>query len=166
MRTLSFDILGPFIRLFSKTLQCTGVCEEGSGTVRAMPCSMAIGVRVCKRAQISTFSFVVVCRVVERKSETDRISYEKFISDEQREMGNTEPHKQNLKACIDLVLYLMTFSLSTFGACTMTRLGFSELAIHWLLIMHAQADFKLTNDSTLEDFHKQIEQALTKMTTN
>jgi dephospho-CoA kinase len=38
-------------------------------------------------------------RVVERGSETDKISYETFIANEQREMTSTDPNKQNLAAC-------------------------------------------------------------------
>ena len=38
-------------------------------------------------------------RVVERGSETDHVSYETFISNEQREMTSTDPNKQNLAAC-------------------------------------------------------------------
>lgn len=39
-------------------------------------------------------------RVVLRGSETDHISYETFLSNEQREMNNTDPNKQNLGVCI------------------------------------------------------------------
>ncbi len=39
-------------------------------------------------------------RIVARKSSTDFISYEKFISDEESEMHNKEPWKMNLAACI------------------------------------------------------------------
>ena len=38
-------------------------------------------------------------RVLERGSETDKISYETFIENEQREMTSTDPNKQNLSAC-------------------------------------------------------------------
>ena len=38
-------------------------------------------------------------RVVERGSETDKISYETFIANEQREMTSTDRNKQNLAAC-------------------------------------------------------------------
>jgi dephospho-CoA kinase len=38
-------------------------------------------------------------RVVHRGSETDKISYETFIENEQREMTSTDPNKQNLAAC-------------------------------------------------------------------
>ena len=39
-------------------------------------------------------------RAVLRGSETDHISYETFIANEQREMDNTDPNKQNLGVCI------------------------------------------------------------------
>lgn len=38
-------------------------------------------------------------RVVERGSETDKVTYETFIANEQREMTSTDPNKQNLAAC-------------------------------------------------------------------
>ena len=41
-------------------------------------------------------------RAVVRNSETDHVSYEKFLSDEQREMDNTDPTKQNIGKCIQL----------------------------------------------------------------
>ena len=39
-------------------------------------------------------------RAVLRGSETDHVSYETFIANEQREMDNTDPNKQNLGICI------------------------------------------------------------------
>ena len=39
-------------------------------------------------------------RIVLRGSETDHVSYETFIANEQREMSSDDPNKQNLKACI------------------------------------------------------------------
>ena len=39
-------------------------------------------------------------RIAKRMSETDKISFEKFQADEQREWENTNPSKQNLKAVI------------------------------------------------------------------
>ena len=47
-------------------------------------------------------------RVVMRGSETDKISYEEFISNEQREMENTDPNKQNIGKCIQLADYTFT----------------------------------------------------------
>jgi dephospho-CoA kinase len=46
-------------------------------------------------------------RVAERMSETDKISFEKFVADEEREWNNVDPSKQNLKGVIamaDVVL--------------------------------------------------------------
>ena len=40
-------------------------------------------------------------RAVLRGSETDHIDYETFIANEQREMDNADPNKQNLKYCIE-----------------------------------------------------------------
>lgn len=39
-------------------------------------------------------------RITERKSETDAISYETFLENEQREMSSTDPNKQNIAECI------------------------------------------------------------------
>lgn len=47
-------------------------------------------------------------RVVLRGSETDKISYEEFIANEQREMTNTDPTKQNLSACMQLADHIFT----------------------------------------------------------
>ncbi len=41
-------------------------------------------------------------RVVLRNNESDHVSYEKFISDEQREMENEDPTKQNVAKCIQM----------------------------------------------------------------
>jgi dephospho-CoA kinase len=46
-------------------------------------------------------------RIVARQSETDKISFDTFLSNEQREMNAIDPTKQNLAACIrkaDVVL--------------------------------------------------------------
>lgn len=47
-------------------------------------------------------------RVVIRGSETDKISYEEFISNEQREMTNTDPTKQNIGKCMQLADHVFT----------------------------------------------------------
>ncbi|MEI6173111.1 MAG: AAA family ATPase [Bacteroidota bacterium] len=39
-------------------------------------------------------------RIVQRSSETDKISFDTFIENETREMNATDPNKQNLRACI------------------------------------------------------------------
>lgn len=44
-------------------------------------------------------------RVVLRGSETDHISYETFLANEQREMNSDDPNKQNLRACIEQADY-------------------------------------------------------------
>ena len=41
-------------------------------------------------------------RITERASETDRVSFEKFQFDEQREFSNTDPTKQNIAGVIKL----------------------------------------------------------------
>jgi dephospho-CoA kinase len=45
-------------------------------------------------------------RIIERNSETDRISFITFIENEQREMNSDDPNKQNLKKCIELADYV------------------------------------------------------------
>ena len=40
-------------------------------------------------------------RIIKRASETDRITFETFRNNEEREMQSQDPNKQNLKACID-----------------------------------------------------------------
>lgn len=44
-------------------------------------------------------------RIIARGSETDRITFEKFLADEAREMHATDPNKQNLARCIELADY-------------------------------------------------------------
>lgn len=41
-------------------------------------------------------------RIVKRNSDLDHVTYEKFISDEEREMTATDPFSQNIKGCMDL----------------------------------------------------------------
>ena len=45
-------------------------------------------------------------RILERKSETDTISWETFLDNEKREMNATDPHKQNLRKCIEQADYV------------------------------------------------------------
>lgn len=47
-------------------------------------------------------------RVVIRKSETDKITYDTFIQNEQREMNSDDPNKQNLHACIQQADYVFS----------------------------------------------------------
>jgi len=44
-------------------------------------------------------------RIVLRGSETDRISFETFAANEERELTATDPNKQNLSACMRLADY-------------------------------------------------------------
>jgi len=47
-------------------------------------------------------------RVVGRGSETDRVSFDEFLADEKREMGSSDPNKQNIGECIrlsDMIFY-------------------------------------------------------------
>jgi dephospho-CoA kinase len=46
-------------------------------------------------------------RIKKRNSETDQISYETFIMNEQREMHSTDANKQNLAACIQQADYVI-----------------------------------------------------------
>ncbi len=45
-------------------------------------------------------------RILKRKSETDTISWETFLNNEKREMNATDPHKQNLRKCIEQADYV------------------------------------------------------------
>lgn len=46
-------------------------------------------------------------RIRLRKSATDHVSYEQFIANEEREMHNDDPNKQNLSRCIALADYTL-----------------------------------------------------------
>ncbi len=46
-------------------------------------------------------------RIRSRNSETDQVSYHKFLQNEEREMHSTDPNKQNLAACIHLADYII-----------------------------------------------------------
>lgn len=46
-------------------------------------------------------------RIVQRKSETDHISFDTFLENEQREMITTDPNKQNLSECIKQADFLL-----------------------------------------------------------
>lgn len=45
-------------------------------------------------------------RIKSRNSETDRISYDTFLENEAREMASTDPHHQNIRACIERADYV------------------------------------------------------------
>ena len=46
-------------------------------------------------------------RIVKRKSETDHVSYDEFIANEEREMNAADPSKQNLSRCIAMADYTL-----------------------------------------------------------
>lgn len=46
-------------------------------------------------------------RIVSRNSETDHVSFETFIENEQREMTSDDPNKQNLSKCIAMADYTL-----------------------------------------------------------
>ena len=46
-------------------------------------------------------------RVLTRQSETDNISFEKFLEDEKREMFSANPYEQNLSGCKNLADYVL-----------------------------------------------------------
>ena len=41
-------------------------------------------------------------RITIRSTSTDNVSFEKFLSDEEREMDSDDPNKQNLRRCIEM----------------------------------------------------------------
>ncbi len=47
-------------------------------------------------------------RVILRGSETDKISYDEFIMNEQREMQNEDPTKQNVAKCMTMADHVFT----------------------------------------------------------
>ena len=47
-------------------------------------------------------------RAVLRGSETDKISFDEFIMNEEREMNNTDPTKQNVAKCMQLADHVFT----------------------------------------------------------
>jgi len=44
-------------------------------------------------------------RIIERASETDNVSFETFLENEEREFDTCDPHKQNLRKCIEIADY-------------------------------------------------------------
>ncbi len=47
-------------------------------------------------------------RIRKRNSETDQVSYQVFLSNEEREMHASDPNKQNLSACIQVADHVIT----------------------------------------------------------
>lgn len=46
-------------------------------------------------------------RITDRKSETDNVTLEEFIANEQREMTSSDPNKQNLSKCIEMADFVV-----------------------------------------------------------
>jgi len=46
-------------------------------------------------------------RVVQRSTSTDDVTFEKFLSDEEREMISNDPNKQNLRKCIETADFII-----------------------------------------------------------
>ena len=69
-------------------------------------------------------------RIQLRASETDRIDFETFLTNEAREMNTTDPNKQNLSECIRL------------------------------------ADFKLTNNGSIDKLQQQLQEVLKTILAN
>jgi len=47
-------------------------------------------------------------RIIERKSETDTISFITFVENEEREMTSSDPNRQNIRECIRLADFVLT----------------------------------------------------------
>jgi len=47
-------------------------------------------------------------RIVKRQSETDQVDFETFLANEKREMGSSDPNKQNLSACMQKADFVLT----------------------------------------------------------
>lgn len=47
-------------------------------------------------------------RILQRRSETDHVSFATFIMNEQREMSSEDPHAQNIKRCIEMADYVFS----------------------------------------------------------
>ena len=72
-------------------------------------------------------------RIVARNSETDRVSYQTFIDNEQREMNSGDPNKQNLRKCIGMADYVFENNKSIIDLQTQV-----EIVINQLLIVENQ----------------------------
>lgn len=46
-------------------------------------------------------------RIIKRKSSKDNVSFEKFLTDEKREMESSDLNKQNLKRCIEMADFVI-----------------------------------------------------------
>ena len=85
---------------------------ESSGLDTIIESIRTVGEVEALRKEKDFFLFAVDCdirtryeRIVERKSETDRVDFETFRANEEREMHSDDPNKQNLSRCIALADY-------------------------------------------------------------
>lgn len=67
-------------------------------------------------------------RAVGRASETDSVTFETFVQNEEREWANTDPTKGNLKRCIELADYTFTNSGSVEELFAQIDAALAELA--------------------------------------
>jgi len=68
-------------------------------------------------------------RILERKSETDNISFETFVTDEEREMNTNDPNKQNLRKCIEMADFVFDNSNSIISLYKQVDKALSEIII-------------------------------------
>lgn len=126
-----------------------------------------------------------------RGSETDSVTFETFIQNEQREMNNSDPNKQNLGAVMKLWAFLQVGVIipspgrdvvcggegeSYFGGAAKLLLqSCSPMAQpacpsphpkppdKGRTARHAMADFRFTNDGTQEELFAQVRAALASL---
>lgn len=83
--------------------------DEGDCVIESLRCPGEVEALKGKKDfylfSIDANPFLRYERVIQRKSETDKINYEKFISDEKREMMSEDKNKQNLSKCIEMADY-------------------------------------------------------------
>ena len=67
-------------------------------------------------------------RIVTRQSETDNISYEEFLEQENREMESSDPTRQNLSKCLELADVIVTNNSDFTSLFKQVELIYEELA--------------------------------------
>lgn len=89
---------------------CKIAQESGRDTI--IESIRTVGEVEALRREKGFYLFAVDCdirtryeRIVQRKSETDRVDFETFKANEEREMHSSDPNKQNLSRCISLADY-------------------------------------------------------------
>ncbi len=73
-------------------------------------------------------------RAVGRKSAKDNVTFEEFMAQEEKEWTSTDPHKQNLAACLDMVDELI---VNNTASITMLREKVDKIMLH-ILAMELQ----------------------------